>query len=99
MSLLCNCIVSLILAVDVTADRTRVGLGGDVTLTCSVSDENPLIFYTYTWTHVNTLTAIFSPTLLLSSISMNELGTHRCVIRGGTFIGTNSITIELGSES
>ena len=95
-------LVSLILAVDVTADRTRVGLGGDVTLTCSVSDGNPLIFYTYTWTHVNTfttLTAETSPTLILSPISMDEFGTYRCVVRNEIYVGADSITIELGCES
>ena len=84
-----------------TADSTRVGPNGDVTLTCSVTRGNPMTF-NYTWIHVDTstpLTADTSPTLSLSSFSEDDVGTYRCEVRSEAGLGMGNITIELGGES
>lgn len=76
-------------------------LGDDVTLTCSVSRGNPMA-YTYTWFHVDTsttLTAETSPTLRLSSISMDELGTYHCEVKNEAGIGTDIGAVKFQGES
>ena len=87
--------------VAVTADSTRVGPNGDVTLTCSVTRGNPMTF-NYTWIHVDTstpLTAETSPTLSLSSFSEDDVGTYRCEVRNEAGLGMDNITIAFGGES
>lgn len=86
-----------------TADRTRVGLDSDATLTCTATGGNPMTYQSYTWTHMENLTSLVnetSSTLNLIRISMDELGTYRCDVRNtGDVVGTNTITIELGGGS
>ena len=85
--------------VDLTADRTRVGLGGVVILTCNVTRGNPIP--TYTWTHVDTSTPLSetSATLTLPSITVADLGTYRCEAMNAAGTGMDTITIEQGGQS
>ena len=81
-----------------TAVRTVVSVGDDVTMTCNTIRGNPAS-YTYAWIHVNTSTVLMSTshTLHLSSISMDELGTYRCEVTN--LVGVGMGIIEVGSES
>ena len=86
--------------VTLTADRTRVRLGDRVTLTCNVTRANPMPT-TYTWTHVDSNTALSetSSTLTFPSITTADIATYRC--EGGNVVGTgmDNITITLGGQS
>ncbi len=84
--------------VNVTADLTRVGPGGTATLTCTVTRGNPMT-YTYSWTlESTTLPGEMSPTLSLSSFSMDDVGTYSCEVMNEAGAGMDSITLELGGE-
>lgn len=90
------------LLVEVTADRNRVGLGGDVTLTCSVIIGDSTMTYNYTWTHIDNSSVLItetSPTLNLYPFSsMNEIGAYSCEVRSYVGYGMDTITIELGGR-
>ncbi len=96
--LLALCVV--VPEVDLTADRTRVGLGGVVTLTCSPTRVNPTPT-TYTWTNVNTSTTLpeTSNNLTLLSITIADIATYRCETTNAAGTGMDTITIELGGQS
>lgn len=84
-----------------TADRTRVGLGGNVTLTCRVIIGDNTMIYNYTWTHMDTSTILItetSPTLNLYPFSMKEIGIYSCEVRSYVAYGMDTITIELGGK-
>ena len=83
-----------------TADVIRVAVGGDVTLTCTVTRAIPMI-YTYTWTNVdtsndtsNTLLGETTATLILSSITEEEIATYRCDVNNSAGTGSDTIIIE-----
>ena len=79
-----------------TADVIRVAVGGDVTLTCTVTRANPMI-YTYTWTNVDasiTLLGETYATLTLSFITEEEIATYRCDVTNSAGTGSNTIIIE-----
>ena len=79
-----------------TADVIRVAVGGDVTLTCTVTRANPMI-YAYTWTNVDTSITLLgetSATLTLSSITEEEIATYRCDVTNSAGMGSDTITIE-----
>ena len=92
-------IIIVILAipeVDVTADVIRVAVGGDVTLTCTVTRAIPMI-YIYKWTNVDTSITLLgetSDTLILSSITEEEIATYRCDVTNSAGTGSDTITIE-----
>ena len=65
--LLALCVV--VPEVDLTADRTRVGLGGAVTLTCNVTRANPIPTYTWTNVDISTTLSIIVMELLLCSMA------------------------------
>ena len=79
-----------------TADRTRVGLGGTLTLTCTVSRTNPETDGNYAWTSPSgTETNRTSNTLDVTFSTIQDLGTYTCSVTntaGAT--GTGSLTIE-----
>ncbi len=84
-----------------TASPVRVSVGGDVTLTCTVTRSNPTGF-TYTWTNVNTITTLpgeTAATLTLTSITMDEIATYSCeVTNNGGGKGTGTLTLQKGCE-
>ncbi len=85
--------------VTLTSSPVRVSVGGDVTLTCTVTRSNPTCF-TYTWTNVNTATTLpgeTAATLTLTSITMDEIATYSCeVTNSGGARGTGILTLRLG---
>ncbi len=87
--------------VTVTSSPVRVSVGGDVTLTCTVTRSNPTGF-TYTWTNVNTTTTLpgeTAATLTLTSITMDEIATYSCeVTNSGGGRGTGILTLQQGCE-
>ncbi len=87
--------------VTVTASPVRVSVGGDVTLTCTVTRSNPTGF-TYQWTNVNTTTTLpgeTAATLTLTSITMDEIATYSCeVTNSGGDRGTGTLTLQQGCE-
>ncbi len=84
-----------------TSSPVRVSVGGDVTLTCTVTRSNPTGF-TYTWTNVNTTTTLpgeTAATLTLTSITMDEIATYSCeVTNSGGARGTGTRTLQQGCE-
>ena len=84
-----------------TSSPVRVSVGGDVTLTCTVTRSNPTGF-TYTWTNVNTTTTLpgeTAATLTLTSITMDEIATYSCeVTNSGGARGTGTLTLQQGCE-
>ena len=86
--------------VTLTADRTRVGLGGQATLTCTVTRANPMTT-NFTWTNLNFSTPISeaSNTLTLTSITMTDIATYRCEATNVAGPGMDTITIVLGGKS
>ena len=86
--------------VNLTADRTRVGLGDAVTLTCNVTRANPMPT-TYIWTNLDTSDTIseISDTLTLPSITVTDLATYRCEAVNDAGTGMDTVTIEQGGRS
>ncbi len=82
--------------VEINTTDTLVGIGNDVTITCSVLRGNPSN-YIYTITNVNTSNATTGPTRILTNIQMTNVGTYRCDVTNDAGTGTsNTVTIELG---
>ena len=81
--------------VEITATFTRVKLGENLTLTCSVIRGNPTI-YNYSVVHINTTTTTSEPTRILTGIQVSDLGTYRCDVTNDAGTGSANITIELG---
>ena len=84
--------------VTLTSSSVGVSVGGDVTLTCTVTRSNPTGF-TYTWTNVNTATTLpgeTAATLTLTSITMDEIATYSCeVTNSGGGRGTGILTLRI----
>ena len=74
---------------------TRVNLGENLTLTCSVIRGN-LTIYSYSIVHIDTMTTTNEPTRMLSGIQESDLGTYRCDVTNDAGTGSANITIELG---
>ena len=78
----------------VTADRTRVGLGTPVTLTCHVEENQAT--YTYSWSHDGALlNSETSPTL---TFSVQDFGTYVCQVLSAVSIGRGNVTLVEGGE-
>lgn len=99
--LACKISTTVLPEVNVTATRTVLSQGDDVTLTCNITRGNPSA-NTYTWTRLESsfiLTAETSPILRFSSIALEQFGSYRCEVRNSVGIGRDSVTIEFGCES
>ena len=81
--------------VEITAAFTRVNLGENLTLTCSVIRGNPTN-YIYSIVHIDTMTTTTGPTRMLTGIQESDLGTYRCDVTNDAGTGSANITIELG---
>lgn len=92
-------LLTVIPEVNVTADLIRVGIGGATTLTCNITGGNPSI-YTYSWTHAGTiLPNETSATIILSSFSLDDVGTYICEVMNEAGVAMDNITIENGGEA
>ena len=96
--------VTVVPEVQVTADRTRVREGGDVTLTC-ISRGYPMNL-AFTWIHVNTTNylpsssiSLSSSTLNLTSFSMEDTGIYMCSVTSDAGTGMDSVTVNLGGNN
>ena len=82
--------------VEIIATDTVVGIGNNVTITCSVLRGNPFN-YMYTITKTETGNTTTGPTRILTDIQMTDVGTYRCDVTNDAGTGTsNTVTIELG---
>ena len=86
--------------VEVTVTLTRVVVGNSTTLTCTVTRSNPMGSYTYRWMHNNSISlGETSNTLTVSILTGSDIGVYHCeVTNSARLSGSNSTTIELGSE-
>ena len=84
--------------IEVTTDRTTVGLLDDVTLTCVVNRAVPMPD-NYTWIHVDTNTTVAigsSSTYTLNFVPIkDEIGGYRCEVITIAGFGMANITIIL----
>ena len=87
--------MTVIPEVEITANFTRVNLGEDLILTCSVSRGNPTN-YVYNIVHIDTTTTSTGPTRMLTGIQESDLGTYRCDVTNDAGTGSANITIERG---
>ena len=80
----------------VTADRTRVGLGGILTLSCAVTRTNPETDGNYVWTSPSgTVTNRTLNTLEVTFSTIQDLGTYTCNVTNTAGVsGTGNLTIE-----
>ena len=81
--------------VDITPTITRVNLGKNLTLTCSVIRGNPTN-YVYSIVNIDSMTTTTGPTRMLTGIQVSDLGTYRCDVTNDAGTGSAIITIELG---
>ncbi len=81
---------------EITATDTFVGIGTNVTITCSVLRGNPSN-YMYTITNIGTGSTTTGPTRILTDIQITNIGTYRCDVTNDAGTGTsNTVTIQLG---
>ena len=89
------CLVcSVVPVVEVTATRTRVLVGDNVTLTCSVTTGNSS-YVTYLWTFMNT-NITTSNTLTLTIENVNNFGNYICEATNLAGSGSGTVSIEQG---
>ena len=82
--------------VEINTTDTLVGIGNDVTITCSVLRGNPSN-YIHNITNTDTGNTTTGPTRILTDIQMTDIGTYRCDVTNDAGTGTsNTVTIELG---
>ena len=81
----------------ITATRTLINLGDNVTINCSVLRGNPTT-YLYTITHISTSSTTSDPTLTLTEIQVADLGTYHCDVTNDAGTGSASIFIDEGGK-
>ncbi len=82
--------------VEIIATDTVVGIGNNVTITCSILRGNPFN-YMYTITNTDTGNTTTGPTRILTDIQMTDVGTYGCDVTNDAGTGTSdTVTIELG---
>ena len=83
--------------VQVSADLTNVIPGGSAKLACNASGF-PTNF-TFSWLFEDALlSGETSPTLNLSSFTIQNMGSYTCQVSNSQGVGANNITIDLGGE-
>ena len=81
--------------VEITAAFTRVNLGENLTLTCSVIRGNPTN-YIYSIVHIDSMATTTEPTRMLTGIQESDLGTYCCDVTNDAGTGSANVTIVLG---
>ena len=82
------------------ATRTRIQIGGTITLTCNVTRSNPSDNLVYTWLLVPSTSITESTTTLdVTPVTADDYGTYQCSVDNGAGTGVANITIEQGCKS
>ena len=88
-------IIIVLPVVEVTATRTRVLIGDNVTLTCTVTTGDPS-YATYTWTFMSVSLQEMTNVLTLTISDVNDFGNYTCEATNVAGSGSGTISIEQG---